>query len=95
MDTITFKLEDQWSDKLKSLAPNAKGLSRHMFAKYIVMRFLEDLEREEIRKEINALHHEVGQLRHDVAVSVAALLIKAGKVSSSEDAKAWVEKNLY
>jgi len=95
MDTIAFKLEDKWSQELQSRAPKSKKLSRHMFAKHIVIEFLKDSERKKIRDEIGDLHRELNQLRKDFAKAVAALLIKAGKVHSSDEAKAWVEQNFF
>jgi len=95
MDTIAFKLEDKWSQALISQAPQVKNLSRHMFAKHIVIEFLKDSEREEIKDELVKLRREVNRLRQDNARAVAALLIKAGKIHSSDEAKAWVEQNFF
>lgn len=77
-ETVSFRLPPSVDKELRARA-EARGLSRHEYARMLV---LDGLER-----------HELAQLRQDLANSMVALLVQFGKVPPSE-ATAWAQKTL-
>jgi len=94
MPTVTFKLSDALTAQLEQKAQQCNCTSLHKCAQQIVVSYLEDTERIRIRTQMAELHREVIRLREDLATAVVALLLKAGKVTTPEEAKEWVERNL-
>ena len=77
-ETVSFRLPHSVDKELQARA-EARGMSRHEYARILV---LDGLER-----------HEVAQLRQDLANSMVAALVQFGKVPL-EDATNWAQKTL-
>jgi hypothetical protein len=92
-DLIAFKLNDAQLTKLHDRAEQYHVDSDSRFAKRIVIDYLEDGERERMRKEMTQLRHEVIRLREDLATAVAKLLHRAGR-DTAQEAKEWADRNL-
>lgn len=94
METITFKLNDDQMNELVQRAEQWNNKSCHLYAKRIVLDHLADAERTRIRKEVADLRRDMIRLREALATAAAALLVKAGKVSNTEEAEAWAQREL-
>ena len=91
-DIITFKLEDKWAAMLEAKVPKGKKTSRHLVAKHIVIHYLEDSERQKMKKEMANLRLEVKRLRKDLGTAVKALLVKGGQIKDPEEAENWADR---
>lgn len=93
VSTIGFRLEAQEIAILSERAEKL-GVSPHELARSYVLELLgASEERTALREGVVTLHNVIGLLREDLALSVEALLISAGKVSE-EQARKWAEENL-
>lgn len=94
MPTVTFKLPDELMAKLEHKAEQCSVPSPHKCAQQIVIKYLEDEERDRIRNQIAELERQVLCLRVDLATAVTALLSQAGKPINADEVQQWVEQNL-
>lgn len=94
MQTLTFKLSDNLVEQLEARAKQYNGISRHKLAREIVTSYLKDHHRQQLQEDLNNLRLEVKKLREDLATSVTAILVHAGKIKNQQEAQDWVMKNL-
>lgn len=90
---IGFRIDDQTrellSDRIASLDVSAHEWARHC----LVTILKEDQDREAWEAAVTTLHHQINELRNDVALATQVLLVAAGKLSS-EKAREWIGQNL-
>jgi len=95
-ETIGFRLSKEDRRLLKSHALQA-GMSPHTLARAFVEHVLRSggslVQLLSLQEEISIVRQQLADLRTDVSVSTAVLLVSAGH-TNSEAAKDWVEKNL-
>ena len=95
-ETIGFRLGDEDRRLLAKHALQA-GVSPHVLARAFVEQVLRSggslTQLLSILDELSTFREELSKLRTDISVSTAVLLVSAGK-TTSEAARAWVEKNL-
>jgi len=94
MNTVSFKVSPIVAMKLDELAFHANEKSRHLFARKIVEDFVNRTGEDETVQELMLLKEMIHELREDLATAVAVLLVKAGKVKTLNEAKAWAKKNM-
>jgi hypothetical protein len=94
MDTISFKLDPAVARELDRRAGGQPGGSRHTAARQIVLEVLTDVEPARTPNEVAELKEQIEGLRHDLATSVVALLVRGGQVESAAEAEAWVRNAL-
>lgn len=92
METVTFKLSDELALLLQQKGEKWHGISHHRFAKEIVINYLQDTERNLIRQDLAQLKADVASLEQQLATTVYLLLLKGGKVGSTQEAKELVEQ---
>lgn len=90
---IGFRIDDQTrellGDRIASL-----DVSAHEWARHCLLTILkENQDREAWEAAVTTLHHEINELRNDVALATQALLVVAGKMPS-EKAREWIGRNL-
>lgn len=95
MITISFKIDDALHEELKRLGKEHNGISPSLIARKIVEDFLGDSEHHAIRKDIAELRRQSHYIHHDLVTVAYVLLLKAKKVETKEEAKAWVQKHLF
>jgi hypothetical protein len=95
MATVSFKFDEALFAKLSELAEQRTGLSPNTLAREIVTAYLEDAERERLKKEIHELKTQIRQLHEDQLTAVYGLLLKAGKVADPAEARAWIAKTMF
>lgn len=95
-ETIGFRLGEEDRKLLAKHATQA-GVSAHVLARAFVEQVLRSggsiAQLLAVCEEIAAIRAQLAELRKDLAVSTAVLLVSGGR-TTSEAAKAWVEKNL-
>lgn len=92
-DTIMFRFTGPESVLLAERAAQL-GKSQNLLARQYLVEALQDADdHESLLQAVNALSQEVHALRKDLALTTAALLSSAGKISP-EQAKTWVKTNL-
>ena len=70
------------------------GVSPHEWARHCLLTLLhEDADRSGWQTAVASLHHEINDLRNDLALATQALLIVAGKMPE-EKAREWIGRNL-
>ena len=94
MNTVSFKVSPIVAMKLDELAFHANEKSRHLFARKIVEDFVNRTGEDETVQELMLLKEMIHELREDLATAVAVLLVKAGKVKTLNESKAWAKKNM-
>lgn len=94
METVSFKVSPIVAMKLDELAFHANEKSRHLFARKIVEDFVNRTGEDETVQELMEIKQMIHELREDLATAVAALLVKAGKVKTLNEAKAWAKKKM-
>lgn len=90
---IGFRIDDQTrellGDRIASL-----DVSAHEWARHCLLTILkENQDREAWEAAVTILHHEINELRKDVALATQVLLVVAGKMPS-EKAREWIGQNL-
>lgn len=94
METISFKISPVLARKLDELALQSNEKSRHIFAKRIVEDFMTRTGDDQTSRGLVDIKEMIILLREDFATAVAALLVKAGKVETLEEANMWAIKTL-
>lgn len=89
---ISFRLDDHYLAVLTKQASRF-GMSPGEYARRLVLDALEETDHRRLEEGMGALEREVAQLRAELANSVMALLVGAGKVDKDE-ARDWVQANL-
>lgn len=95
MATISFKVDDALFAELERFGKEQNGLSPSLLARKIVDDFVNDSERQTIRKDIADLRMQIHHQHQDLITAVYVLLLKAGQVNDNKEAKAWVQKNMF
>ena len=95
-ETVGFRLSKESGEHLAKYARQA-GVSPHALAREFVEQVLcsggSFAALFALQGEVAAIRAELSELRKDISTSTAVLLVSAGR-TTSEAAKAWVEKNL-
>ena len=94
METISFKTSPIVARKLDELAIQSNEKSRHIFAKRIVEDFVTRTGDDQASQGLVDIKEMILLLREDLATAVAALLVKAGKIETLEEAQMWATKTL-
>ncbi len=89
---VSFRLSTTFAKQLADrAAAQHESLGAH--ARRLVVEALNDTDRERLHEEVAELRRVLVALREDIATSVAALLVRAGKTDARE-AQEWVRKML-
>src|SRR5436190_19303994 len=95
-ETIGFRLGEDYRRLLAKFALQA-GVSPHVLAREFVEQVLKSggslAQLLSLCEHISAVREQLSEIRHDLAVATAVLLVSGGRTTSDE-AKAWVKKNL-
>ena len=90
---IGYRIDDETQRLLGERVASLK-VSPHEWARHCLLTILsEEQDREAWKAAVTTLHHEINELRNDVALATQALLVVAGKMPS-EKAREWIGKNL-
>lgn len=90
---IGYRIDDA-TRKLLGERVRSLDVSPHEWARYCLLTILhEEHDREGWQAAVTSLHHEINELRNDVALATQALLIVAGKMPSQK-AREWIAQNL-
>ena len=99
-ETVGFRLDPENGELLRIRA-DSLGVSVHELARTYMLETLHE-ERDRaalyqglihLRDEVKDLRNDFSELREDMALSIQALLVRAGKVSAKE-AMDWVDTQL-
>src|SRR5437868_6542635 len=89
---VGFKLDNDAFSVLETRA-NELGTSHHLLAReYVIRSLAQEEHRQAFMQNLEALLHELIQLRKDCALSTEALLVSAGQTTEQE-ARKWVSQN--
>jgi hypothetical protein len=92
-ETISFKLSEELTEKLKKLAEENNDPSRHICAKSIVEDYIMNPpSKDPMLISLLEIRHSILLLREDFATAVAGLLVRAGTVKDMKEAIKWTRK---
>jgi len=91
-ETVSFRLSGPLLLRLTEDAANL-GISRGERARDLVLSVLQDEDRLQVLEEVRAAREQLQKLRHDVAVTLEAVLLNIGKINA-KDVQDFVSKNL-
>ena len=91
---ISYRLDTETAEALTAEAKKT-GVSSHELARRIVLQWLTDQERHQLRRSLSRVRNELLKLRADLKESVIAILCDAGKIERREDAENWVNSRLF
>lgn len=90
---IGYRIDDETRRLLGDRVASLK-VSPHEWARHCLLTILhEEEDRSGWQTAVTALHHEINELRNDLALATQALLVVAGKMPS-EKAREWIGSNL-
>jgi predicted transcriptional regulator len=92
MESINFKVPKEMAEELDRLAEKYNERSRHLYARRAVEEYLKNSRQHQIDYSLKEIRDEIEKLREELSTALGALLLKAGKVETMEEAMEWVRK---
>jgi hypothetical protein len=91
---ISYRLDTGTAGALADEAEKL-GVSSHELARRVLLEWLTDQERHQLRRSLARVRTELLKLRADLKEAVIAILCDAGKIASRQDAEDWVKSRLF